>query len=220
MWRGVNPARNVWNKSNFGLLSRISTSAIPHVRYESVSHTASFTTQSQEISSSYFPGSNGSTSLFRPLPSIFPLPHRERLHSGTQQLYAKKKGSTEALAELYQKKSPIEHVLLRPDTYVGSTQPTESELWIYDEKLKRMVRKHVKYVPGLYKIFDEILVNASDNRQRDYQGTSEIRVDIDVENGTISIFNNGQGIPVAIHPSEQVGKILLPHCIHISVILS
>ncbi|RZC92734.1 hypothetical protein C5167_007797 [Papaver somniferum] len=30
-----------------------------------------------------------------------------------------------------------------------------------------MVYRSVSYVPGLYKIFDEILVNAADNKQRD-----------------------------------------------------
>lgn len=30
-----------------------------------------------------------------------------------------------------------------------------------------MVNRSVTFVPGLYKIFDEILVNAADNKQRD-----------------------------------------------------
>lgn len=40
-------------------------------------------------------------------------------------------------------------------------------MWIYDTELEAMVQKEVTYVPGLYKIFDEILVNAADNKQRD-----------------------------------------------------
>ncbi len=51
----------------------------------------------------------------------------------------------------------------------------------------------IKFVPGLYKIFDEILVNAADNRQRDPQGMDTIKVDINKESNTISIFNNGRG---------------------------
>lgn len=40
-------------------------------------------------------------------------------------------------------------------------------MWIFDAENESMVQKMVTYVPGLYKIFDEILVNAADNKQRD-----------------------------------------------------
>ncbi len=53
-------------------------------------------------------------------------------------------------------------------------------------------------MPGLYKIFDEILVNASDNYQRDKK-MNKIAVTIDEENNIISVMNNGKGIPVVIH---------------------
>jgi DNA topoisomerase II len=58
--------------------------------------------------------------------------------------------------------------------------------------------RDVKIVPGLYKIFDEILVNAADNKIRD-PTMDNIKVNIDSENGTISIYNNGRGIPIEIH---------------------
>lgn len=51
-------------------------------------------------------------------------------------------------------------------------------MWIYNLKEKRMEHKPISYVPGLYKIFDEILVNAADNRQRDKR-MNMIKVDID-----------------------------------------
>lgn len=40
-------------------------------------------------------------------------------------------------------------------------------MWVYDAELDKIVLKDISYVPGLYKIFDEILVNAADNKQRD-----------------------------------------------------
>lgn len=40
-------------------------------------------------------------------------------------------------------------------------------MWIYDSEKEKLVLKDIQYVPGLYKIFDEILVNAADNKQRD-----------------------------------------------------
>ena len=39
-----------------------------------------------------------------------------------------------------------------------------------------IARKPVTFVPALFKIFDEILVNAIDNRQRDALGTTRVEV--------------------------------------------
>lgn len=41
-----------------------------------------------------------------------------------------------------------------------------------------MIKHELSYVPALLKIFDELLVNAADNKQRDPKMTA-IRVDID-----------------------------------------
>lgn len=79
---------------------------------------------------------------------------------------------------IYQKKSQLEHILLRPDTYIGSVEPVIEMMWIFDKEKDMMVQKDIKYVPGLYKIFDEILVNAADNKQRDPK-MDMIKIDID-----------------------------------------
>ena len=50
---------------------------------------------------------------------------------------------------------------------VGSTDKMTQEMWVYDEASDSIVKRMVTYVPGLYKIFDEIIVNAADNKQRD-----------------------------------------------------
>lgn len=70
------------------------------------------------------------------------------------------------LIEIYQKKTQLEHILLRPDTYIGSVESIEQPMWIYNAKSSKMEQKTISYVPGLYKIFDEILVNAADNKVR------------------------------------------------------
>ena len=69
----------------------------------------------------------------------------------------------------------------------------------------QIVKREITFVPGLYKIFDEILVNASDNRQRDPANMNEIQVNINPKKGKISIWNNGKGIPIQLHKKE--GKI-------------
>ncbi|KAF5093991.1 hypothetical protein D0Z03_002227 [Geotrichum reessii] len=109
----------------------------------------------------------------------------------------------------YQKLSQLEHILKRPDTYIGSIEKTESLQWVYDTETNEMVHKNITIVPGLYKIFDEILVNAADNKTRDHS-MNLLEVDIDPETNTISVKNNGKGIPVEIHEKE---KIYIPELI-------
>ena len=71
-------------------------------------------------------------------------------------------------------------------------------MWVYDSELDSMKWGDVSFVPGLYKIFDEIVVNAADNKQRD-KNMDTIKVTVDREKGEISVWNNGRGIPVEIH---------------------
>ncbi|WOH04380.1 hypothetical protein DCAR_0623789 [Daucus carota subsp. sativus] len=109
--------------------------------------------------------------------------------------------TAKSIEETYQKKTQLEHILLRPDTYIGSIEKHTSSLWVYEDS--EMVSRSVSYVPGLYKIFDEILVNAADNKQRDPK-MDTVKVVIDVDNTLISVYNNGDGVPVEIHKEEGV----------------
>ncbi|KAL2079872.1 hypothetical protein ACEWY4_023665 [Coilia grayii] len=115
----------------------------------------------------------------------------------------KKKGAEKMSVErVYQKKTQLEHILLRPDTYIGSVEPVTQQMWVFDEEVGMNLRE-ITYVPGLYKIFDEILVNAADNKQRDKNMTT-IKINIDPESNTVSIWNNGKGIPVVEHKDEKM----------------
>ncbi|TKR76455.1 hypothetical protein L596_017588 [Steinernema carpocapsae] len=108
------------------------------------------------------------------------------------------------IEQIYQKKSQLEHILLRPDTYVGSVEYTDREVqWVYDAEKESIVQREISYVPGLYKIFDEILVNAADNKQRDPK-MDKIRINIDKEKNEISVYNNGKGVPVVMHKEEKL----------------
>lgn len=84
----------------------------------------------------------------------------------------------------YEKVTHREHVLKRPDTYVGSLE--------YDE--------FIGMSPAMYKIIDEILVNAFDEYMRDSK-MNEIRVSVD--SSTIKVLNN-KCIPVILHPKEKI----------------
>jgi DNA topoisomerase-2 len=87
-------------------------------------------------------------------------------NTGEDAVPKKKTPKKKTVEETYQKLTQLEHVLLRPDTYIGSTELNRTKLWVYDQDAG-MTQRDVTYVPGLYKIFDEILVNAADNKQRD-----------------------------------------------------
>ncbi|KAL2884557.1 DNA topoisomerase 2 [Ceratocystis lukuohia] len=116
-------------------------------------------------------------------------------------------GKDKHASEKYQKLTLLEHVLKRPDTYIGSIEKTEQQMWVFNKSTALMEYRKISYVPGLYKIFDEILVNAADNKQNDVPGQApmtNLKVSIDREAGEISIENNGKGIPVLMHEKENM----------------
>lgn len=109
------------------------------------------------------------------------------------------------VSETYKKLSQLEHILLRPDTYIGSAAraPAGAPVHVWDAEVAGIRPREVVYAPGLYKIFDEILVNAADHMQRD-AGMKTLRVEIEEENGRISVWNDGAGIPIEMHDKEKV----------------
>ncbi|KAK2809703.1 DNA topoisomerase 2 [Emmonsiellopsis sp. PD_5] len=106
-------------------------------------------------------------------------------------------------SDKYQKLTQLEHIIKRPDTYIGSIERSTNPMWVYNSETESMEYREVSYVPGLYKIFDEILVNAADNKQND-KNMDEIKVTVSRETGEISVWNNGRGIPIEIHSKEKV----------------
>lgn len=100
-------------------------------------------------------------------------------------------------------------------------------MWVLDPETERIVQRQITYVspapffffsssssqvPGLFKIFDEIMVNAADNKQRDPTMTT-IKVSIDRDNNRISVWNDGKGIPVEMHSEHKcyVPELIFGH---------
>ena len=113
-----------------------------------------------------------------------------------------------SIEETYSKKDLYNHIKDLPDSYIGSLEKAEAECWILEDD--KVVNKAIQYVPGLYKIYDEIIVNAIDQFTR-LNGNdlvkdkvTTIKVDIDKKTNTISVYNNGKGMPVEIHKKEKV----------------
>ena len=116
---------------------------------------------------------------------------------------------------MYKKLNQREHVLARPGMYVGSMDPDEYNTWVYDPSACKIVKKNVKIIPALYKLFDEIIVNAIDHvtrmklKYREKLGENvhlvkTIKINIDKKTGEISVFNDGSGIDVFMHPEYNV----------------
>lgn len=104
----------------------------------------------------------------------------------------------------YRKLTQQEHVLERPTMYVGETQKKSDEVWypiFENDKLKCIKELTVEYSKGFVKIFDEILINALDNYTRDIK-MKILKVDI-CNDGYITIYNDGTGIPVQVHSEYQ-----------------
>ena len=124
-------------------------------------------------------------------------------------------GSKEELSKKYQKKSDKQHVLDNPDTYIGSIENINCNAYVYDEESKKIIEKQITYNPGLYKLFDEGIVNcrdhfirmqqlisASKDEDKNYP-VSKIDISID-DSGVITLTNDGNGIDVSVHPEYNI----------------
>ena len=74
-----------------------------------------------------------------------------------------------------------------------------------------MEKRELTFIPGEFKIFDEIVVNAydqfirtSESEDEKISKVTEIRINVSKETGEITVFNDGEGIPVTVHPIEKI----------------
>lgn len=102
------------------------------------------------------------------------------------------------IEQTYKSMDEIEHILLRPGMYVGSTRYEERKTFVYDNDDNTMQLKTITYVPAMLKIFDEVLSNSCDEFRRDTNlGLTKIEVTIH-RDGKIIVRDNG-GIPIVKH---------------------
>ena len=117
------------------------------------------------------------------------------------------------LASKYQQKTDKQHILDNPDTYIGSVEKIDSQQWILSDDNSKIFEKNIEYVPGLFKLFDEGVVNARDhsvrmaqaiaNDQKNALPVTNIEITIE-DDGTIIMLNDGNGIDVAEHPEHKI----------------
>ena len=110
----------------------------------------------------------------------------------------------EQIANKYQKKSQLEHILDIPDTYIGSIEKQDELIYIFNDTTNKINKKKITYISGLQRIFEEIILNAFDQTVRLGTNTTQIKVKIDKEKNEITVWNDGKGIPVIYKESEKV----------------
>ena len=130
--------------------------------------------------------------------------------------------TTEQLYFDVQQKTDKQHILDNPDTYIGSVETVDADMWIMNEASDKIIEKNISYIPGLYKLFDEGIVNC-----RDHVVRMQSKIDANVENslpvtyidiaiqedGTIVMINDGNGIDVVQHPEYKtwVPELIFGH---------
>ena len=114
------------------------------------------------------------------------------------------------LAIQYQKKTDKEHILDNPDTYIGSVENVDTQGYVFDDTINGLVQKQYYYIPGLYKLFDEAIVNCRDHAIRMKQAMASCKsntiplslIDVSIgDDGTMSFMNDGNGIDIEKHPT-------------------
>ena len=115
------------------------------------------------------------------------------------------------LSKQYKKYTDIEHILEAPDTYLSSTEEDEIIAWSFDGE--RMSFSRYRWIPALYKLFDEAIVNCRDHFVRLKQRIVDkwpniipvtlISVTVDKDTGVISMMNDGNGIDIEKHPEHK-----------------
>jgi DNA topoisomerase II len=106
----------------------------------------------------------------------------------------------------YVKMDPIQHVLTRPDMYVGSTRPKDVEDFVVVDEAYHIEKKTINISPAILRLFIEPLSNAIDNVARSKTSgvkMTKISISIDEETGETCFWNDGDIIPIEIHAEEK-----------------
>ena len=121
------------------------------------------------------------------------------------------KSNSESNLNKYQKKTDKQHILDNPDTYIGSVELLDSNELIFENN--SISKEQINFNPGLYKLFDEAIVNCRDhvvrmqqainNNEEDIIPVTYISITIS-DDGTITMINDGNGIDIAEHPEYKI----------------
>lgn len=107
------------------------------------------------------------------------------------------------MAEQFKILSGRDHIRLRTQMYLGSTTVEETEQFLFGKWSK------VLYTPALFKMINEILDNSLDENIRT-GGKFASKIDVSIDNDSVSITDNGRGIPQENVQTPEGDVILRP----------
>lgn len=97
----------------------------------------------------------------------------------------------------------------------GSFDPSAHEDFVLVDQM--LISKTITYADSLYKSFDEVIVNVVDQWVKSRNSSKKYRTDRCIiefaRDGYISIFNNGQGIPVDVVKNLKGEPVYIPELI-------
>ena len=113
------------------------------------------------------------------------------------------------LAKQYQSMTALEHIQKKPDTYIGAIETDDLETWALNQDNTAFEHKTVKWVPGLYKCFDEAIVNARDHviRMKLSKEKNKINVkniEVSCNDNVIEIMNGNAKKTIMINKNSEI----------------
>ena len=105
----------------------------------------------------------------------------------------------------YRKQTHREHILSLPDTYIGSIETANEDVFLRTET--GFEHASIAVNPGFYKLVDELLVNAHDHvvRLRTKSSPNPVKhIRVAYTDGILEIENDGEPIDVAKHPQHDM----------------
>lgn len=95
----------------------------------------------------------------------------------------------------------VEHILVRPNLWIGSVAPSEKETWVLNED-DTISFKKISYTEGLLKICNEAIDNSVDAGIKSNWEKST-KIDITITKDTFTCEDNGTGISVEKNESGE-----------------
>jgi DNA topoisomerase II len=135
------------------------------------------------------------------------------ISTGNQKNATASSKENQHIQEKFKKMTQREHVYNIPDTYCGSADMSPNTIFVYNDQKKLMEKKELTFVPAVYKIVDELMVNVYDQWIRTHKNPSNkvknTKININRETSEFSIENDGEGIEIALHPEHNIYTIEL-----------
>jgi DNA gyrase/topoisomerase IV subunit B len=98
--------------------------------------------------------------------------------------------------------TPVEACLQRPGMYVGNIYEETSPIYYYLNN--KIILGDIQHIPGLIKIFSELVDNSTDEAVRtNFQYATKIKIEYNEINGEVSVEDDGRGLPIELDENNK-----------------